>query len=347
MAKLLRKSTRIAENKAAVEEMNKKKKEDDLKAKKKEAIKKPKEALSAEILNDLYRSEFRAAPTPVETPNINNFFFHSHVQLDWMTLNFIEMPGEKARVEAEQRKLNEIEEQERSLSDLNDIVEFEDDEVEFEEETPERKKVKEVSTGFVKPGITLGLPEVVFLGKCNVGKSTLLNALLTPPNSKNVQEFAYASKVAGYTKSLNAFNVGDRLRIIDTPGYGVKGRPAQGKQVLEYLQNRKELRKVYLLISASDGFHYHDDNILDFMLTNGIPFEVVFTKVDKLLKRKEVASNIKKSGILDGPQVPDLVFTSSGTNKRFEKRQGFTELRKSILSSCGLPYNTRALKKRH
>ncbi|ODQ58771.1 hypothetical protein WICANDRAFT_32263 [Wickerhamomyces anomalus NRRL Y-366-8] len=276
-------------------------------ARKKEQQQNQKEALSAELMNDTYRSEFRSAPTAAESQTINNFFFNSHVQLDWMTMNFLEMP---------------------------------------EDQKVPKKKKEEVSTGFVKPGITIGLPEVVFLGKCNVGKSTLLNALVTPSSNKDLTEFAYASKVAGYTKSLNAFNLGDRLRIIDTPGYGVKGRPAQGKQVLEYLQNRKELRKVYLLVGSVDGFNNHDDGILDFLFTNGIPFEIVFTKVDKVLQKRQLTANITKSGILEEAQAPELLFTASGTNKKFDKRQGFTELRKSILSACGLPYDIRPLKKR-
>lgn len=344
MASLLQRSIKSVDAKEKAMRVKNQKRAEAKEARKKEQQQNQKEALSAELMNDTYRSEFRSAPTAAESQTINNFFFNSHVQLDWMTMNFLEMPGEKARVEAEQKKIVELEEQERSLGD---IVEFEDDEVTFEEDqkVPKKKK-EEVSTGFVKPGITIGLPEVVFLGKCNVGKSTLLNALVTPSSNKDLTEFAYASKVAGYTKSLNAFNLGDRLRIIDTPGYGVKGRPAQGKQVLEYLQNRKELRKVYLLIGSVDGFNNHDDGILDFLFTNGIPFEIVFTKVDKVLQKRQLTANITKSGILDEAQAPELLFTASATNKKFDKRQGFTELRKSILSACGLPYDIRPLKKR-
>ncbi|CAM9020455.1 unnamed protein product [Wickerhamomyces anomalus] len=344
MASLLQRSIKSVDAKEKAMRVKHQKRAEAKEARKKEQQQNQKEALSAELMNDTYRSEFRSAPTAAESQTINNFFFNSHVQLDWMTMNFLEMPGEKARVEAEQKKIVELEEQERSLGD---IVEFEDDEVTFEEDqkVPKKKK-EEVSTGFVKPGITIGLPEVVFLGKCNVGKSTLLNALVTPSSNKDLTEFAYASKVAGYTKSLNAFNLGDRLRIIDTPGYGVKGRPAQGKQVLEYLQNRKELRKVYLLIGSVDGFNNHDDGILDFLFTNGIPFEIVFTKVDKVLQKRQLTANITKSGILEEAQAPELLFTASGTNKKFDKRQGFTELRKSILSACGLPYDIRPLKKR-
>jgi len=303
-----------------------------------------KKIISAKSLNDKYRSEFRRAPTPKETTNLNNFFFSSHIQLDWMTYNFIEMPGEAERQQTEQRKMKEIEESERKLSDLSDIVDFEDDEIDLDHEKPTTKE--DGNKGFVKPFIKPGLPEVVFLGKCNVGKSTLLNALVCPSDHKKLQEYAFSSRVAGFTQTMNAFNIGNRLRIIDTPGYGVKGHPAQGQQVIEYLQNRKELRKCYLLVSAADGFNDHDYPVLDMLLDCGVPFDIVLTKVDKLKSAKIVARNIRKSGILDRPMKPELIFTSSLMNKKTVKREGFVELRKSIFESCGYEQDIKPLKRR-
>ncbi|CCH40871.1 Translation initiation factor IF-2 [Wickerhamomyces ciferrii] len=300
--------------------------------------------ITAEKLNNVYRSEFRTEPTLAETSKLSNFFFNAKVKLDWMTEDFLDMPGERERYEIEQKRLAE---EEAKTTPLNDIVEFDEDfEDKNTQQSPSESSEIAPGNGFVKPDVKLGLPEVVFLGKCNVGKSTLLNALVSQTNSKELETFAYSSKHAGFTKSMNAFNLGDRLRIIDTPGYGVKGRAYQGEQVLEYLQHRKELQKCYLLISSVDGFNHYDEQVLDVLIEAAIPYEVVFTKVDKLKNIKTVKSNIKESGILNSKLAPDLLFVSSDTNRKFPKRQGFNELRKSIFDSCGLNYGLQPLSKR-
>lgn len=300
-------------------------------AMKKEAKGKPIE-LKADILNDEYRSEYRQPPTPAERTSLNHFFFQSQVTLDWMTFNFKDMPGEKERDEAEMQ----------SVRRANRYRNRDDD----QETKASISQEEEPMKGFVKPKLTKGLPEVVFLGKCNVGKSTLLNALVSPTSAKKLDKFAFSSKVAGYTQAMNAYNIGHRLRIIDTPGYGRRGKAEQGKQVMEYLYNRQELRRVYLLIGAVEGFNYHDDHILDILQERGIPFEIVFTKVDKLRDIKTVRSHIKNSKIFDFPVVPDLIFTGSHTNRKVTKRQGFTDLRKSIFDACGYQHDLKSLAKR-
>lgn len=292
------------------------------------------DVLKADLLNDTYRSEFRQAPTPAERTSINHFFFQSKVTLDWMTFNFEDMLGEKERNEA---KIQRALKSERYHAE---------NEIDEENRASQVKEEEEPMQGFVKPHLTKGLPEVVFLGKCNVGKSTLLNALVSPTSAKKLDKFAFSSKVAGYTQAMNAFNIGNRLRIIDTPGYGRKGRAEQGRQVMDYIHNRNELRRVYLLIGAVEGFNFHDEHLLKILEERGIPFEIVFTKVDKLRDIKTVKSHIRDSGVLDLVHAPDLIFTGSHTNKKAIKRQGFTELRKSIFDACGYQHDLKSLARR-
>ncbi|KAH3679671.1 hypothetical protein WICMUC_000811 [Wickerhamomyces mucosus] len=146
----------------------------------------------------------------------------------------------------------------------------------------------------------LVLPEILFLGKCNVGKSTLLNTLF---NTDQESPIAYASKKAGYTQTLNCFNIGRRFKIIDTPGYGIKGTIEQGKTIMEFLNKSRNLKKVFLLIGAKEGFNDNDYLILDSLVEMGISFDICFTKLDKLKSTSPINQHIPP---LDPPLAPPL-----------------------------------------
>jgi ribosome biogenesis GTP-binding protein YsxC/EngB len=270
-------------------------------------------------LNDKYRSPLR---DPIRQPivaGVTHFFTTALVKLEWSTVKFLLIPGERERLEDE-------------------IALEAKDEDDLEEEGDPMEKNKGPRPKSV------GLPEVMFLGKCNVGKSSLLNALLTSKDVKQNQEFAWASRRAGFTQTMNCFNVGNRFKLVDTPGYGVRGKPEQGKQVMEYLHRRKELRRVYLLIGAEEGFSQDDFTVIDMLIDSGVPFEVVFTKLDKLKKVNKVERHIEESGILDLPSEPMLIFTNSEVSKLQKERRGFETLRWSIFEACGLPPHTKPLK---
>lgn len=270
-----------------------------------------------DALNDKYRGEFRQPLLIPIIAGITYFFTKTLVKLEWSTVKFLDIPGEKERLQTEK-----------------ELESKDEDELEDRDETSLAKR----------PMRGLGLPEVMFIGKCNVGKSSLLNALLTSKEAKKNLEFAWASRKAGYTQTLNCFNVGNRFKLIDTPGYGAKGKPEQGKQVTEYLHRRQELRRVYLLVGAEEGFSQDDITIIDLLADSGVPFEVVFTKLDKLKKTSKVERHIDESDIQNLPSNPALIFTNAEVNKLQKERRGINELRWSIFEACGLPYHTSPLK---
>jgi len=126
-------------------------------------------------------------------------------------------------------------------------------------------------------------PEVCFLGRSNVGKSSLLNALLG-------RKLAHTSSKPGRTKCMNAFVVGgaedngkNRLVVLDMPGYGNGGRAEWGTQVLKYLSKRKELKRAFLLIDSHHGVKDSDKLIVSWFKEQSIPFQIILSKADKIL----------------------------------------------------------------
>lgn len=285
----------------------------------KQPRKKPKQN-QVDALNLKYRSQYKEPVTAPIVAGVTGFFTKAYVKLEWSSVKFLDIPGELQRMEAEKA-----------------LESKEEDDLEDDEDVPKR-----VKTG-PRPR-SVGLPEVMFLGKCNVGKSSLLNALLTSKDAKKNLEFAWASRRAGFTQTMNCFNVGNRFKLVDTPGYGVRGKPEQGEQVVEYLHRRKELRRVYLLVAAEEGFSQDDFSIIDILIESGVPFEVVFTKLDKLKKMNRVERHVEESDIQNLPSEPALIFTNSEVGKLQKERRGFETLRWSIFEACGLPPHTTPLK---
>lgn len=140
------------------------------------------------------------------------------------------------------------------------------------------------------------LPEITFLGRSNVGKSSLLNCL-TGLNKK----IAVEGKTPGRTQSINAFNCGDKdggiCVFADLPGYGYakisKTQQDDLSSLLrEYLMNRGSLRLAVLLVDVRREPQALDINMLQFLQGEGLPFLIIATKVDKL-KKDEVAKSIE------------------------------------------------------
>lgn len=180
------------------------------------------------------------------------------------------------------------------------------------------------------------LPEIAFLGKTNVGKSTILNNLNTKFQNKDLDSFARMSSRAGFTKTLNCYNIGNRFRLVDTPGYGFHSSGEQGDITTQYLLNRKELRRCFVLISAESMLTMNDEHILEYLTENGIPFEIVLTKMDKIKNVDRFLQQIDNSNIKQLPTLPKLIFTNSKITKHLPKRFGIDYLRYSIFESCGL-----------
>ncbi|KAI9851295.1 MAG: hypothetical protein M1838_004031 [Thelocarpon superellum] len=120
-------------------------------------------------------------------------------------------------------------------------------------------------------------PEVVFLGRSNVGKSSLLNALLGA-------SICHTSSKPGRTRYMNGISVHDgRLIVLDMPGYGRASREEWGSEIIKYLVGRSQLRRAFLLVDARHGPKETDLHLLSILRTHAIPHQVVLSKVDRVL----------------------------------------------------------------
>lgn len=127
------------------------------------------------------------------------------------------------------------------------------------------------------------LPEVAFAGKSNVGKSSLINALM------NRKSLARTSSQPGKTQTINFYNINDALYLVDLPGYGyakasVKVKEQWGKMVERYLQKSKQLKCVFHLIDIRHAPSENDRMMYDWILHNGYQPVIIATKLDKIKK---------------------------------------------------------------
>jgi len=126
-----------------------------------------------------------------------------------------------------------------------------------------------------------GLPEIAFVGRSNVGKSSLINMLL------NRSRLAKTSSTPGKTQLINHFLINDSWYVVDLPGYGYARMPAAEKQKMmklarDYILKRENLVCVCLLIDARLEMQKADREFLGFLGRNQLPFVLIFTKSDKL-----------------------------------------------------------------
>jgi len=134
------------------------------------------------------------------------------------------------------------------------------------------------------------LPEFAFIGRSNVGKSSLVNMLT------RVKGLAKVSDTPGKTRLINFFAVNKSWTLVDLPGYGYakvarKERANFSSFVSDYLQNRPNLRGTFVLIDSRLTPQKIDLEFLDWMVNNGLPFILIFTKTDKL-SRTAAQANI-------------------------------------------------------
>lgn len=156
-------------------------------------------------------------------------------------------------------------------------------------------KIKNVSLEIVC-GITSKLPEtdkveIAFAGKSNVGKSSLINALM------NRKALARTSATPGKTQTINFYNINDIMYLVDLPGYGYakvseREKEQWGKLIERYLNTSKQLKAVFLLIDIRHEPSANDKMMYDWVVAQGFNPIIIATKLDKL-KRSQVAKHVK------------------------------------------------------
>lgn len=134
-------------------------------------------------------------------------------------------------------------------------------------------------------------PEIVFAGKSNVGKSSLINALM------NRKSLARTSGKPGKTQTINYYKVNDEIYFVDLPGYGYANanlatKEKWGKMIERYLHTSKQIKCIFLLIDIRHEPGKNDKQMYDWIVYNGYSPVIIATKLDKL-KRSQIAKCIK------------------------------------------------------
>lgn len=199
-------------------------------------------------------------------------------------------------------------------------------------------------------------PEICFLGRSNVGKSSLINALFN-------KRMAYTSSKPGRTRLINAFGVGredgngrNRLVVLDMPGYGKGSQLDWGKQILKYLNKRKQLKQAFVLIDTVHGIKSSDEQLLSLLTRRGIPHQIVLTKVDRLLfptsripsesalksyladlsRRMEAIKRVIQLDVGDTSSVTGELIACSAEKRIDGTKLGIDSLRHAMLQTVGL-----------
>ena len=231
-------------------------------------------------------------------------------------------------------------------------------------------------------------PEVAFLGRSNVGKSSLLNALF----GRTKEKAAHVSKRPGRTKTMNGFGVAGGLEwgtppasgekegawkrfpqgglvVVDMPGYGGGSREVWGQEALKYLERRKQLRRTFVLVDAEHGLKQSDVTVLTHLRRQGISYQIVLSKVDKLLfggskipgpqrlrnrlvRLRDLCAKIRsrldeEAG--DGRQaMSDILCCSSEQSfqESGHRKIGIDEIRWAALSACGMESDSAGQRRR-
>ena len=178
-----------------------------------------------------------------------------------------------------------------------------------------------ISNSRVEKCPTTGLPEYAFIGRSNVGKSSLINMLTARKG------LAMTSQKPGKTQLINHFIINDAWYLVDLPGYGYArlgkdSRDSLRRMIEDYVLERKELVLLFVLLDCRHEPQKIDLEFIQWLGEEGVPFALVFTKVDKLSKGR-LAANVeayKAKLHEEWEELPPIFVTSS------EERMGRDEL---------------------
>ena len=164
-------------------------------------------------------------------------------------------------------------------------------------------------------------PEVLVVGKSNVGKSSLINALC------DKKRLAFTSSKPGHTRLLNYYDIDKKFYIVDAPGYGyAKGGIDLDRLFAEmmdsYFSNNRELKLVLVLLDARREISNDDQEIIDYIKESGFPYFIVITKIDKVNQKEKAALNKRLKAQEFAPEC--VFYTSSLDN------EGLNQLKKGI-----------------
>ena len=167
--------------------------------------------------------------------------------------------------------------------------------------------------------------ECCFIGRSNVGKSSLLNAIT------KTKKLAKTSKTPGRTQSINVFEVNKKINIIDLPGYGFAkvSKIMREKLIVlieNYIEYRKELDHVFLLIDSKVGIKNSDIDMLDFLNNCSRNFSVILTKIDKISFNQ---ADFQKNSILSLMKNYNKTFKDIYLSET-KKNNGINEIQKTI-----------------
>lgn len=166
-----------------------------------------------------------------------------------------------------------------------------------------------------------GLPEFAFIGRSNVGKSSLINMLTDRPG------LAKVSATPGKTRLINHFRIDGRWYLVDLPGYGYarvskSQRGEFSKLITDYILKRENMVFLFVLVDVRHEPQRIDLQFIDMLGRQGVPFGIVFTKCDKL-SSDQVASSVaryRRTLLQSWEELPPIFLTSS------EKKRGRDEI---------------------
>jgi GTP-binding protein len=169
-------------------------------------------------------------------------------------------------------------------------------------------------------------PEFAFIGRSNVGKSSLINMLTL------TKKLAKTSVKPGKTQTINHFLINNTWYLVDLPGYGYASvskstREGFGKMIEQYVLQRENLSCLFILIDPRVAPQKNDISFISWAGNQGVPLAILYTKADKL-KRNELEKNIRefeKAMLLQWEELPPTIITSAEKKTGRDDVLGFIE----------------------